>query len=268
MAIDKDRISRLPIWVHFYNIPLEYWNQEGLSYIASMIGKPLHVDKMTASRRRITYARICIEIDAMDDWITSFELESVGNKSLVTIYVEYQWTPSRCSSCKCFGHDCHKKEHTTNASQQWIPNKKLSPESLPNPNPTPSPSKDPLDENQWIEVKRKGKTKVNGSMEVQENLRTTMIQGAIATSSPSLQISNSFNELIPYVYATSLKERNEDSPNAPLEEESKDRDSGFKECVEDDTNATDASTLSSRQRKKEAKRLFSATRPKGRHRFY
>ena len=54
MVIDKDRISRLSIWVHFYNIPLEYWTHEGLSYIASMIGKPFCVDKMTASRRQIT----------------------------------------------------------------------------------------------------------------------------------------------------------------------------------------------------------------------
>ena len=105
MSIEKDRISRIPIWVHFFNVPLEYWNQEGLSYIASMIGKPLHVDKMTVTRRQIIYARICIEVTASKDWIHSFDLVDADRSSPITIQVEYHWTLSRCSTYKCFGHD-------------------------------------------------------------------------------------------------------------------------------------------------------------------
>ena len=132
LSLEKDRISKVPIWVHFYNIPLEYWSHEGLSYIASMIGKPIQADKMTASRRCITYARICIEVDASEDWITSFELEDVNGKNPITIQVESQWTPTRCPQCKCFGHNYITKSRTqktfiTSGPQQWVLAKKTSP---------------------------------------------------------------------------------------------------------------------------------------------
>ena len=67
LSLEKDRISKVPIWVHFHNIPLEYWTQKGLSYIASMIGKLLLADKMITSHRCITYTRICIKVDASED---------------------------------------------------------------------------------------------------------------------------------------------------------------------------------------------------------
>ena len=31
-----------------------------------------------------------------------------GNSTLLDIDVEYQWIPSRCSTCSTFGHDCNK----------------------------------------------------------------------------------------------------------------------------------------------------------------
>ena len=54
---------------------MEFWKEKGLSYIATMIGNPLHVDHITATCKRIDYARVCIEIDADDDLISEFELE-------------------------------------------------------------------------------------------------------------------------------------------------------------------------------------------------
>ena len=51
LQLSKEALSKIPIWIHIYGVPLELWNEEGLSHIASIIGKPLHVDKLTASRR-------------------------------------------------------------------------------------------------------------------------------------------------------------------------------------------------------------------------
>ena len=36
------QITSLPIWVKFFNIPLEYWTVTSLGYIASVVGIPLH----------------------------------------------------------------------------------------------------------------------------------------------------------------------------------------------------------------------------------
>lgn len=40
--------SKVPICVKFSNIPLSYWTKEGLSYLASAIGRPLFEDDMTS----------------------------------------------------------------------------------------------------------------------------------------------------------------------------------------------------------------------------
>ncbi|XVE64166.1 hypothetical protein DITRI_Ditri07aG0080200 [Diplodiscus trichospermus] len=47
-TLDLD-LTRIPLWVHLSNIPLELFTKEGLSYIASTIGSPLYMDRITAA---------------------------------------------------------------------------------------------------------------------------------------------------------------------------------------------------------------------------
>ena len=69
-------LSKLPVWVLLYNVPVEFWTQKGLSYISSALGKPLFADSATLSRRRLDFARVCIELDANSQLIEEFDLES------------------------------------------------------------------------------------------------------------------------------------------------------------------------------------------------
>ncbi|XP_039026259.1 uncharacterized protein LOC120159770 [Hibiscus syriacus] len=57
-------LLQMPIWIQLYNITLELFSRKGLSYIASAIGKPLHTDSITASRERLEFAQVCVEISA------------------------------------------------------------------------------------------------------------------------------------------------------------------------------------------------------------
>ncbi|GJX54062.1 putative ribonuclease H-like domain-containing protein [Tanacetum coccineum] len=67
------------------------------------------------SWRRSSYTRILIEIDACNDFSDNLvmavpNLEGTGYTK-ETIRVEYEWKPSRCSTCLIFGHsldDCSK----------------------------------------------------------------------------------------------------------------------------------------------------------------
>ena len=115
LKLSKEAPTTVPIWVHIYDIPLEYWNADGLSHIASILGKPLHVDSLTASCRRISYARICIEVSAEEELMKSFVIQTEdpisGDPELITLHVEYQWTPVRCAKCKIVGHNCTKLPH-------------------------------------------------------------------------------------------------------------------------------------------------------------
>jgi hypothetical protein len=96
---------RIPVWIKLHHVPLEYWTNKGLSYVASALGVPLHVNATTLMRKRLTYhARVCVEIDASKVLVKEFDLQC-PNGIIITILVEYEWLPSRCSSCNVFGHN-------------------------------------------------------------------------------------------------------------------------------------------------------------------
>ena len=92
-----DAVHKIPVWVQLYNVPLEYWNAEGLSYLASAMGVPLFVDAATEGKRRINYARICVELDASKPLVKEFEVDIYDDNLEVagttTIKVFYQWRP-------------------------------------------------------------------------------------------------------------------------------------------------------------------------------
>ncbi|XP_039066643.1 uncharacterized protein LOC120212383 [Hibiscus syriacus] len=77
--------------------------KKGLNYIASAIGRPLHMDLITASRERLEYARVCIEISARTQ-IPDFIDVILYDESLARIRVFVPWLPSSCVDCGRFGH--------------------------------------------------------------------------------------------------------------------------------------------------------------------
>lgn len=86
-----------------YNVPLEYWNGDGLSRIASAVGIPLFMDHLTSSGSRISFARVCVDIPADSTFPDRFDITS--RDASITIHVEYQGVPSRCVHCHVYGHE-------------------------------------------------------------------------------------------------------------------------------------------------------------------
>ncbi|XP_028100106.1 uncharacterized protein LOC114299541 [Camellia sinensis] len=103
MKLSKEDKKSIPIWVKFYNIPLEYWDGDGLSRIASAVGVPLFMDQLTSLGSRISFARVCVDIPTDFVFPDSFVITS-GDVS-INIRVEYQGVPSRCEHCNVFGHE-------------------------------------------------------------------------------------------------------------------------------------------------------------------
>lgn len=88
LKLEKDQLSTVPLWVHFYNIPIELWTGPGFSYIASSVGRPLYVDQFTESGKRISFAKICVEVDCSSPLPTSFDLKD-ANGDAVEIKIHY-----------------------------------------------------------------------------------------------------------------------------------------------------------------------------------
>ncbi|RAL43264.1 hypothetical protein DM860_015154 [Cuscuta australis] len=47
----------------FPDLDMKYWSISGLSKIGSLVGRPIRTDKAAASKSRIGFARILVELD-------------------------------------------------------------------------------------------------------------------------------------------------------------------------------------------------------------
>lgn len=129
MDYENEGLNKLPLWIQLYNVPLQYWTEAGLSYLASAVGKPLYADAMTESTSRISYAKICVEVDAQSPLPHSIDLTTSTGR-MVKVGVKYPWRPLRCVACNIFGHsECSKlvkppiQLEATHKAQDSIQNK-------------------------------------------------------------------------------------------------------------------------------------------------
>ena len=63
----------------------------------------MHLDSPTENRFRLSFARICIEVDLNCDFPKSALLK-LGNDKYTTVRIEYPWVPHSYSHCKIYGH--------------------------------------------------------------------------------------------------------------------------------------------------------------------
>ncbi|XP_059658623.1 uncharacterized protein LOC132304941 [Cornus florida] len=103
MVLNQDSYRFIPLWIKFYNILFEFWTAKGFSYVISAVGRPLFANKLIETKKRLSYARLCVEVDATKPFIEDFLLEAEDGV-WIDIKVEFQWKPMVCSSCQCFGH--------------------------------------------------------------------------------------------------------------------------------------------------------------------
>ncbi|GKA38501.1 probable caffeoyl-CoA O-methyltransferase, partial [Tanacetum coccineum] len=109
LSLKKDKVTKVPVWVKLLKVPLAYLG-DGLSLIATQVGKPIILDAFTSSMcedswGRINFARALVEISA--DNIMKQEAsmaipreDGIGYTKEV-IRVEYEWKPPHCVDCKC-----------------------------------------------------------------------------------------------------------------------------------------------------------------------
>jgi hypothetical protein len=118
MQLLKLSLSTVPIWIKMHNLPMEYWDSDCLSHIASGVGKPLCADSVTEEQLRLGFARVLVEVDI--DSAFPKEVEIIGiNGDVVKIGIEYPWLPIKCKKCRSFGHASHTC--TKIEKSVWIP---------------------------------------------------------------------------------------------------------------------------------------------------
>lgn len=112
MKMVKDQVQKIPQWVQFYNVPLEFWTAACLSYIATSVGQPLYMDQLTAKCKRLGINKVCVEIYVNSDLLDSFDL-GFSSGEVAVIGIKYPWKPLECFEGKTSGHStsaCPKKQ--------------------------------------------------------------------------------------------------------------------------------------------------------------
>ncbi|GJR25718.1 cysteine-rich receptor-like protein kinase [Tanacetum coccineum] len=114
LSLKRGEVTSVPVWVKLHGVPILAYSEDGLSLIATQIGKPLLLDAFTSSMcveswSRISFARSLIEVSP------EFELKSKVTMAIPNeegdgytkevIIVEYEWKPPHCGECKIFRHD-------------------------------------------------------------------------------------------------------------------------------------------------------------------
>ncbi|KAF7124737.1 hypothetical protein RHSIM_Rhsim12G0068500 [Rhododendron simsii] len=121
MELRKEQFAKVPISVQLYQVPSVLWNAAGLSYIASAIGIPLYADALTESCKRLSYARLCVEVEVGSVLPETIDVEYCGLTA--TVAVKYPWRPVKCLECHVFGHSedqCVVKAKVTKPKTEWV----------------------------------------------------------------------------------------------------------------------------------------------------
>ena len=189
----NEEMSRVPVWVKFPNLPLCCGSPICLSKIASVLGNPIQCDQPTSTLSRISYARVLVEIDLLEELRHSVEISLPEGLALCQSVV-YEALPKYCNFCHVLGHArllCPKAVAPTQAIPYQQPldpaiqadkgnvHSRLGPQPPPQPPPPlpqmqsqshddarPEVSKgavrldvDPVSPNVWVTVESKCKSK-------------------------------------------------------------------------------------------------------------
>ncbi|KAK4384072.1 hypothetical protein Sango_3094400 [Sesamum angolense] len=97
----------VPVWIKLRHLPVELWTTEGLSTVASGIGRPLYPDAITRACTRLDFARVCVMLNVsskLPKHVVIMLPNELGGESACKVDVEYEWLPPKCKQCVSLGH--------------------------------------------------------------------------------------------------------------------------------------------------------------------
>ncbi|OIT21754.1 hypothetical protein A4A49_33236 [Nicotiana attenuata] len=120
--MQNESIRIVPIWINLPGLPIQCWAEENLGRIASLLGKPICTDRLTAECERVSYARILVEMDITQPMPDEIFVET-PNRSWMQ-RVEFEWKPKLCIDCNEFGHGTGECKQATQHEEEPMKHKR------------------------------------------------------------------------------------------------------------------------------------------------
>ncbi|XP_042495187.1 uncharacterized protein LOC122074445 [Macadamia integrifolia] len=96
------------VWIHFPELPFEYWHERILCPMAKAVGRHLDIDKRTRNASIGNFARILVEMENSDQRLEEIQVErqqlGIGDLFWFTERILYEDAMGMCGFCKCVGH--------------------------------------------------------------------------------------------------------------------------------------------------------------------
>ncbi|MDD0148480.1 DUF4283 domain-containing protein, partial [Shigella flexneri] len=91
------------VWISMPNLPIQFYRKDSICSLAKVAGNPIKIDQGTASLSRPSMARVCVEMDLLQEppkrvWIMA---GSTGFWQQLL----YEKIPKYCVHCLRQGHD-------------------------------------------------------------------------------------------------------------------------------------------------------------------
>ncbi|KAK6130862.1 hypothetical protein DH2020_035380 [Rehmannia glutinosa] len=116
-----------PVWIRLPGLPIHFFDHNALFAISKILGTPLQVDSLTATRSRLSMARVCVELDLLKERIEEIILEFDDTTHAQKII--YERVPDYCTFCKHIGHSFEGCYRNGNKIRPPPPNRRPPPKA-------------------------------------------------------------------------------------------------------------------------------------------
>ena len=131
----KPELKSAPIWLELRKVPFQFFNEDGLERIASLVGEPKFLHPATANKTNLEVAKVFTIIDPRKPLPEAVNAQFETGE-ICRVLVSSPWMPPVCEHCEEIGHSargcskvpklcatCSSSGHTTPNCPQ---NKKLN----------------------------------------------------------------------------------------------------------------------------------------------
>ncbi|KFK32214.1 hypothetical protein AALP_AA6G212400 [Arabis alpina] len=100
----KPELTSSPIWLELRNVPLQFFNEEGLEHIAGLVGEPDALHPSTANKTNLEVAKVFTFIDPRKPLPEAVNIQ-FDSGEIRRVNVSSPWMPPVCSHCKDIWHN-------------------------------------------------------------------------------------------------------------------------------------------------------------------
>ncbi|PON34731.1 hypothetical protein PanWU01x14_341990 [Parasponia andersonii] len=99
---NEQKTTNVQVWVHFYELPWEFWHPQIYSDLARTVGIPLKIDQTTLNGDFGHFAQVLVDIDLKNPLLDSIQVES-GDECR-SVYLSYERFSDFCSTSSSICH--------------------------------------------------------------------------------------------------------------------------------------------------------------------